>query len=589
MKLLRHICPLRLACLFLSTTYYIPAHAQSTPTRISQNSSGVGQNAEVGRPAISANGRQVVFTSNADNLVANDQNSSSDIFLRSLVTGALTRVNLSQSGEAADNDSFSPAISPQTPNGFLVVAYSSSATNLGRVPDRNGKRDIYFTIPARTRFTRRATFGYDGSAANGHSGDPSVTIVAEPNKILIAYQSDATNLVQNDTNGKRDIFLTTISEPADDEDESPLIPSRMKTIRISTPSDGTSESNGDSTNPQISGDGRFIVFESSATNLVSNIGTPTTRQIYVYEIQTGTISLVSRTANGTGGDSENRNPSINFSGTYICYASTSSDIVNDNNPPAAGSFQVLLFNRKTQQSSRVNTSTLGVSGNGVANSLLTAVVSPNGRAVIFADTADNLVSADQNGSSDIFLKDLATGETTRLSNGFDGSEPNGASASVTMGFPSFSSLQGTSSFGSDASNLVSSDTEGHTDLFAGLVTLTKPPLTSSTTLEVPPDLTPSSSAVSVSLAGFKGASLSKSSRSIRSKAKALSEYQVQIYREKDDGKRADLIRRLTKRTNLSFKNLNPGTYVVSYRAQIRVGNKIVAKTNFSPANRFKVS
>jgi hypothetical protein len=580
-----------LAALLTFAVAPLLAQTISNTVRLSQNAQGTGQLGQAGRPALSANGRVYAFSSTAENLVDNDSNNRSDIFVGSLTAPALVRVSVGRNGVQANGGSFNPSVSPQSANGFLVVAYASDASNIGRAlqrfPDDNNERDIYFSVPKRPGFTKRVSYGLQGAAANGPSRNPSVTIVPEPNRMVVAYQSSASNLVQTDTNGVNDIFITTLRAPSDDPtdaDETGTALSGYSTQRVSVAANPAEEPNGASTDPQISGDASAVVFESVASNLVAGV-TPTTKQIYLRDLATNTTELISRAVDGTPGNGESFNASLSFQGTYVVYSTLSSNVLSDGITSVSGALQVVLYNRKTKRSTRVNVSSSGEAGNAPPANSFNAVVSPNGRLVLFSDQASNLVTGDVEGFTDIFARDTVNRTTVRVVQSPDGTGPNGGSIGATLGQESFTSLSSTASFLSIASNLVANDSEGGEDVFASTLSLLPPLLTRATILEVPSDVTPSADAASITMEKF---TLPKSKRTTRKTLRTILQYSTLLYRERPDGKRADVRRKTSSRNTVTFRNLTPGTYVTQYRTQLKTGDAIKNRSAFSPPSRFTV-
>jgi hypothetical protein len=215
-------------------------------TRVTVSSAGVQGDAAatyVPPGSISNDGRFVVFESSATNLVPDDTNAMTDVFVRDRKLKTTRRVSLGPAAAQADSASGAPTISG---NGRIVVFYSQ-ATNL--VPgDTNGTLDI-FTRDRGTNTTRRVSVGSGGAQANGFSGDP----YASANGRWVAFNSIASNLVPGDTNGVSDVFVRDRK--------------LGKTKRVSV-SSSRGQGNGHSPSGIISGDGRFVVFESYATNLV---------------------------------------------------------------------------------------------------------------------------------------------------------------------------------------------------------------------------------------------------------------------------------------------------------------------------------
>ncbi len=572
--------------------------------RTSETKLGVGQNGDISAPVVSPNGKYVALTSTATNLVSGDTNSYRDVFVKNLETGVIKRVNLGLNQGQANGDSFNVAISPSSPNGFVAVVFESEATNLHRTrldyPDTNGKRDIYFSLPRKNNLTERISVGVGGVEPDGDSFNPTVSIKAAPNRLLVAYASVATNLVPTDGNAKRDIFLATLTEPKADGSFDPL--TEIETILVTTAFDGVSGADDNSFNPQISGDGKFIVFESVATNLVSGIS-PITRQIYLYNIDSKVISLVSKAQDGTPGNGISSRASISFSGSSIVYLTTSNNIVGDGYTLPSNRLQVMMYDVNTGQTQRVNTALDGTPSNGVLSANLSAVVGPSGRQVLFSDSGSNLIVNDNNGLADIFLKDVATGVLIRLSEALGGGDADGASFYASFGQESYASDTGIASYGSAATNLVGSDTEGQNDAFTSLVTIPPVPLIIGTELELPAAVgITSEDSLSVTMQDFDGALLVLAAPLV-SGIDALGavfgspkvRYVVTSYREGINGAKLDRIKNsILKKNSISLNNLSAGTHVVRYRTQIVQKNKntgvfkVLTNSSLSPVQRIIV-
>ncbi|MEM7335685.1 MAG: cadherin-like domain-containing protein [Chloroflexota bacterium] len=269
----------------------------STQEIIRESTSLIGINCTEGNgasesPSVSAYGLETVFQSVATNLNgAVDMNGFSDIFQASLITNRITPAD-------ANGASFAPVISD---DGF-VVAFHSRATNLIGSDDTNNFDDV-FTYQNDTM--RRISVHSDGSEGNGHSTFPSLSQDGR----YVAFQSAATNLVDDDLNGVTDIFVH--------DREMDL------TVRVSVNNEGD-EANGSSFSPEISGNGRYITFYSEATNLAPN-DTNSSLDVFVYDIVLKEISRVSIASNGTQGNNQTGSangafaPSISDDGDYITF------------------------------------------------------------------------------------------------------------------------------------------------------------------------------------------------------------------------------------------------------------------------------
>lgn len=167
-------------------------------TCVSVTSAGVPGNALSASPAISAAGDLVAFHSYASDLVPNDTNNTSDVFIRSIEYGVTLRVSTAIDGTEANGPSYDPSISADG----RYIAFSSAASNL--VPDdTNGKTDI-FVRDLKANTLIRVSAHSKGAEANDHCYFPDISADGR----FVVYKSAATNLVEDDTNGKVDIFIS---------------------------------------------------------------------------------------------------------------------------------------------------------------------------------------------------------------------------------------------------------------------------------------------------------------------------------------------------------------------------------------------
>jgi Tol biopolymer transport system component len=216
-----------------------------TTTRASVNSAGDMQaNVDSVTPVISGNGRFVAFTSFSDNLVPDDLNESSDVFVRDLQANTTTRVSEYGPGFEADFDNLRPSISADG----RFVAFDSDAANLAW-GDTNDTFDV-FVKDRQTAILTRVSVNDAGEEGSGDSVRPAISADGR----IVAFSSEVDSLVPGDTNGTRDIFVHDRRSGA--------------TKRVSITAVGA-ETNGDSARPAISADGSLVVFESDASNLVA--------------------------------------------------------------------------------------------------------------------------------------------------------------------------------------------------------------------------------------------------------------------------------------------------------------------------------
>ena len=205
-------------------------------TLVSISTAGVQGNSDSTVPAISADGRYVVFVSDATNLVAGDTNGYGDVFVRDRKLHRTYRVSVSTAGLQANSDSYQPSISA---NG-RYVAFSSNATNLV-AGDTNLVEDVF--VRDRTLHkTTRVSVNSAGVQGNDTSFDASITASGR----YVAFDSYASNLVATDTNGYEDVFLRDRT--------------LHKTVRVSLDSSGV-QGNANSFGGSISANGRFVAFD----------------------------------------------------------------------------------------------------------------------------------------------------------------------------------------------------------------------------------------------------------------------------------------------------------------------------------------
>jgi len=397
--------------------------------RVSVSSAGIQANGNSEEPSISSDGSIVAFISEATNLVSGDTNDVQDVFVHDLDTGITERVSVSSAGFQADDEVFTMNLSSDG----RFVAFGSYATNLV-ADDTNGFIDV-FVHDRDTGATERVSVATAGTEANNESYSPAISSAGR----FVAFRSDATNLVVNDTNHNSDIFV---------HDRTLGV-----TERVSVASDGT-QANGDSTLPAISADGRFVAFSSEASNLVAG-DTNNQADIFVHDRQSDTTELIVGPGEfNIGAGTIIVAPAISPDGDFVGFRSNADDLVDgDTN----NSFDAFLVARDTLIAERLSVSSSEVQGNSDSSR---PSISSNNRYAVFSSIATNLVSQDTNGSEDVFVRDRDAGQTRRVSIAFDGSEgDNNSFSAVISGDGQFVA------FTSFAENLVENDTNGVLDIF----------------------------------------------------------------------------------------------------------------------------
>jgi len=394
---------------------------------VSVDSGGNQADSASDRATISADGTVVAFWSFADNLVAGDTNRQADIFMRDGTGGVTTRLSVAADGTQANGSSETASISADG----RLVAFASNASNL--VPGDTNRAEDVFVRDVVAGTIVRASVASDGTQGDDESLDPVISADGR----IVAFTSNATTLVRNDTSGI-DVFVHELATGT--------------TTRVSLASDG-SQADDDCVNPAISGDGRFVAFESRATNLVS-ADTNGATDIFLRDVAAGTTVRVSVASDGTEADSDSFNAAISGDGRFVAFESRATNLVpNDTN----GASDVFVHDMLTGTTVRVSVDSSGAEAD---QGSFFPDLSPDGRFVAFTSSADNLVPGDTNGARDVFVHDLLAGKTVRVSMAFNGAQPDKDSFGRAL-----SADGALVAFESDATNLVAGDTNGATDVF----------------------------------------------------------------------------------------------------------------------------
>lgn len=231
-----------------------------------------------------------------------------------------------------------------------------------------------------------------------------------------------------------------------------MAPSLPATTRVSVASDGA-QANAQSGYPRISADGRFVAFDSTASNLVPG-DTNNKPDIFVHDRLTGTTERVSVASDGTQGNGSNQATAISADGRYVTFYSSSSNLVADDTNNIE---DVFIHDRETGTTERVSVSTDGTQGDAAS---LRSSVSADGRYVAFMSRAKNLVPETTDNLYDIFVRDRVEGTTEMVSIASDRTPANGSNTS-----PVISGDGLYVAFVSAASNLVPGDTNNYIDVF----------------------------------------------------------------------------------------------------------------------------
>jgi LPXTG-site transpeptidase (sortase) family protein len=238
--------------------YHVYLYNGTTMELVSVSTAGVKGNGKSANASISDNGSLIAFDSSSNNLVAGDINSTKeDIFVRNRTAGTTTLISIATDGTQGNDKSVEPSISSDG----RYVAFSSIATNLVS-GDTNAVSDV-FVHDRQTGETNRVSVSSEGEQDNGISENPSIS----PDGRYVSFDSDATNLVPNDTNGVRDVFLHDRNTGM--------------TTRLSMSSSGV-QGGSASQSGTLSLNAAYASFVSSA-NLLTSPGSSITQQIFLKE------------------------------------------------------------------------------------------------------------------------------------------------------------------------------------------------------------------------------------------------------------------------------------------------------------------
>ncbi len=420
-------------------------------------------------PAMSSDGRYVTFESDAPDLVTGDGNLLDDIFLRDTCRGATgctpstIRVSVDTGGGDPDGGSTDQYMSD---DGRFVV-FRSEATDL-IATDGNGLADIFLRdtcigATSCTPSTIRVSVDTGGGDPDSESGDPVVSSTGR----FVVFRSDASDLIAADTNFGRDIFLRDTCIGA-----TSCTPSTIRVSVDSAGGESALFSISDE--PYISGTGRFVAFQSDADDLVTGDGNFTTDAfvrdtcIGATSCTPSTIRASVNTAS-VEGNSFSEEPQISDDGRFVVFGSFASNLVTGDVDTLGNESDIFVRDTCVGAISCTSSTVMvSVSSGGTFGNLtsFSPKISATGRFVVFDSEANNLVTGDGNGQFDIFVRDICAGvtgctaSTIRVSVNSSSVEGNGFSND-----PFITDSGQLVAFNSESDNLVTGDTNLLGDVF----------------------------------------------------------------------------------------------------------------------------
>ncbi len=306
------------------------------------------------------------------------------VYLRAPGADVPTTVRVDKpDGGFPNGDSQHPAINRDG----SVVAFESLATNLGAL-DTNEFSDIYVRN-ADAGFERVSVATVTGTEANGPSFSPAIT----PDGRYVAFVSSATNLVPNDVNGVADVFVRD---------------RETGTTTLVSVGPGGVQADGESSDglpPSISADGRYVAFSSIASNLAQGT-VPNTEHVYVRDLVAETTEVIDVSATGNRSNAQSVAASISDDGRYVTFDSAASNLspLTDD-----GGQNVFRYDRQTGSIDVVDLNPAGQASSGSHNGQFGTALSANGRYAAFFSFASDLLGPgkDSNESIDVFVRDFS--------------------------------------------------------------------------------------------------------------------------------------------------------------------------------------
>jgi Tol biopolymer transport system component len=401
--------------------------------RVSVAGDGTQSNGDSYKTAISDDGSTIAFQSNAGNLVAGDTNGWVDVFVHDLDADTTDIASLQPDGSETQSYSKAPSISG---DGRIVV-YESRPGGITSVSvfDRDAGT-VEHILP---------------STQNGQPVAPVIAHI-EPvisgNGQFVAFRTkdnlqglfpESIRPVNDDQNTTFDVFIY-------DRQTQPT-PVVQRVSRLSN----DNQLDADSRRPDLSQDGRIVAF-MTYSELIPGDGN-NRPDIVVRDRHTGLLEVISINPGGTTGNGNSFGPTVSGDGRFVAFRSEADDLVpGDSN----GHWDIFVRDRIDGTTERVS---LSSSGEQADHHSAEPSISDDGRFIVFRSSAANLVPDDANNRADIFVHDRNTGQTARVG------QPPGDEADGHSANPVISGDGNWIAFESDATNLVSGDTNRARDIF----------------------------------------------------------------------------------------------------------------------------
>lgn len=398
-------------------------------------------------PAISGDGSVVLFATRQRGITSDDSNvGGSDIVLKNRRDGSARIVSVrTVDGQALRGNSFAPTVSANGRAIAFIYQPLAAPDASGQVKGSSSSGQLCSTPPNGLFRPTCTTTAPNGQALSGPAEGPSLS--ADGN--FMAFCSSASNWVSGDANGAKDVFLMNMSSGA--------------VSLVSADAAGV-QGNGESCDAAISGNAKFVVFRTRA----SNLGGTANWQVVRKNLDTGQIERLSQSTSGAAASSDAGRPSISYNGQRVAFASRSTNLVAG---LLGGMNNVYIYYTPGSAAISLDAAAAKDIGNGLFGVRNRSGGAPNGDAddptiscngsvVAFGSTANDLVSGDIGGNEDVFVVDAQTGATRRALATSGGGDANGDSSSPAL------NCEGTSmAFQSAANNIDPNDPNSNNDIY----------------------------------------------------------------------------------------------------------------------------
>lgn len=357
--------------------------------------------------SFAGDGRRVAFDSRLVGLVPGDTNAEGfgagdDVFVRDLDERTTERISTTSGDGEADRESNRPAFS----RSGRYVAFESLASNLSDRDEAGTDVFVKDLVTGEIDFVSQTT---DGTPSDFEARRPAIS----DDGCIVVFQSQSASLRP----------LPTLGQPQQiyrrDRCASPLATTEMLTVSSNGENAGFSQS----TDARVSGDGRYVVFATLASNLIEDDPVVGLSKVLLWDrdLDVPDNGLAFASLDSQGDPVGAGNPWITKDGRYVTFVSAENDVVPDDDNFRS---DVFIRDRIAGTTERVSLGEGDQQGDGDSALFWHAPVSDDGRWVAFHSDATNLVADDDNGNTDIYVRDRTRGMTARVATDLEGTAPD---------------------------------------------------------------------------------------------------------------------------------------------------------------------